>query len=451
MKKIFAGCLSVLMLTLTVGCQNKPPLSDDTHSSQALSDILNQDDASNLFDSASFLHSQTEESSVVESSVTESSVTESSVTESSVMESSVMESSVTESSVQESSVMESSVTESSVMESSVMESSVTESSVQESSYTAPVSQAEPQPKPNEPIVNAYQPYTAARLQRDIDALCRRYPDLITQFPIGLSTQGRVITCVTLGSGSKKGCIVSGIHSREHITISFSMRCLEEFAQAYQKNEWYGEYNLRQLLNEYTLYFVPMCNPDGTEVSTNGAKPLVYGSSFSPDDYKLNANGVNLNRNFPYNWENQYTHQTMVPGDEKYAGPYAASEKETQALMALCADEGFSWLLDMHIVGNGMYWRDELNGEIPGDSRMREAITERCGYRYFGVSDDITTYSGGLENWFRSVYGKPSFCIEMVPYEQSGRVGTYIGLNSIFEDAVNWRQTKYTYLAAMVSG
>ena len=477
MKRKITGAIAVLCLMgLIAGCQTKPSeqsseqtgMSSLSPTTSAQSEVLVSESSvpessvressvpessvpeSSVIES-SVAESSIAESSVPESSMAESSIAESSVPESSVAEPSVAESSVAESSVPESTVVESSVAESSVVESSVLESSVAKSSVSEPSHTAVVSQVEPPPAVKQPIVDAYTPYTFARLQRDIDALCRRYPDLVTQYAIGVSAQGRKISCVTLGFGDKKGCIVSGIHAREHITVSFTMRCLEEFAQAYQNNEPYGAYDLRQLLNEYTLYFVPMCNPDGTEIATNGAQPLVYVNDFSPDEYKLNANGVNLNRNFPYNWENQYTHQTTVAGEEKYAGHYAASEKETQAIMSLCADEGFAWLLDMHVVGNGIYWRDEMNGAIEGDSRMRDAITERCGYRYFGMSDDVTIYSGGLENWFRYAYGRPAFCIEMVPYEQSGRVSTYIGLNSFFEEAVNWHQTKYTYLEAMVSG
>ena len=397
--------------------------------------------------------SMSESGDTADTGMKESSVPVSRVLESSVPVSRVQDVSVTESSVPNAQVSQTDVSQVSVpvQESYVHEISVNEPSVTEPQSSVAVSQAELPQVVGQPIVDVYTPYTAARLQRDIAALCRRYPDLVTQYIIGITAQGRKISCVTLGFGSKKGCIVAGIHAREHITVSFTMRCLEEFAEAYRRNEPYGEYDLRQLLQVYTLYFVPMCNPDGTEISVNGAQPLVAAADFSPDEYKLNGNGVNLNRNFPYNWEEQYTHQTFVAGEEKYAGDHAASEKETQAIMSLCEEEHFAWLLDMHVVGNGIYWRDEMNGPIEGDSRMRGAITERCGYRYFGESTDVTVYSGGLENWFRYAYGKPAFCIEMVPYEQSGRVSTYIGMSSFFEEAVNWPQTKYTYLAAMVSG
>ena len=299
------------------------------------------------------------------------------------------------------------------------------------------------------IVDAYQYYTSSAVYRDIDLLCERYPDIISSFNIGTSTKGKPIVCVALGRGDKEACVVAGIHSREHITISFTMRCIEEYAQAYRRNEYYGEYNVRSLLDEFTLYLVPMCNPDGTDISNAGEMPFVTAGRFEPDSYKMNANGVNLNRNFPFNWEAQYSDWPYVPGEDKYPGASAASESETQAIMQLCENHSFLWLLDMHIVGNGMYWRDEMNGIIEDDYNFTYSIANRCGYLVFGTSTDSSVYSGGLENWFRFAYKRPSVCIEMVPSAQAYISPTYRGFNTYFDDAVNWKQTRYTYLQAML--
>ena len=104
---------------------------------------------------------------------------------------------------------------------------------------------------------------------------------------------------------------------------------------------------------------------------------------------------------------------------------------------------------MHIVGNGMYWRDEMNGIIEDDYNFTYSIASRCGYLVFGTSTDSSVYSGGLENWFRFAYKRPSVCIEMVPSAQAYISPTYRGFNTYFDDAVNWKQTRYTYLQAML--
>ena len=302
----------------------------------------------------------------------------------------------------------------------------------------------------EKIVDYNTPYTSSRFNSDVIKLTNTYPELIRKSVAGYSEQGRVITLVTLGNGPRKACVIAGIHAREHITISFTMRCIEEYAKAYYGSGYYGEYNVRDLLNKYTIYFIPMCNPDGTEISVNGADPSVYIKDLDKDEYKANANGVNLNRNFPFNWDAEYKNQSKDPSNPSFAGAYGASESETQAIINLCDNNDFEWLLDMHILGHGMYWRDSKNGVIPGDYELTKALADRCGYAMFENTTESDGYSGGLENWFRGAYNKPSICIEMIPYSQGIRSDTYIGYNSFFDDALVWNKTKYTYLAALAA-
>ncbi len=298
------------------------------------------------------------------------------------------------------------------------------------------------------IVDAFRPYTSERVYNDINSLCDYYFNILAQFNIGESEKGAPIPCVTLGKGKKKALIVAGIHSREHISISFTMRCIEELADAYTRGGYYCGYDLRRLLSDYTLYIVPMCNPDGTDIATAGASPLVSLGSFDHDSCKFNANGVNLNRNFPYFWNEVYGNTKLRPGDESYPGTSAASEKETQALIKLCDENEFLWLLDMHILGNGIYWSDEGNGKIDGDYLLASSLASRCGYRLFPTTTGMPNYSSGLENWFRSAYKRPGLCVELLPYSQAYYTDLYSGYNGYFEQAVNWQQTRCTFLEAM---
>ena len=283
---------------------------------------------------------------------------------------------------------------------------------------------------------------------EIDALCEKYPDILDQEIISRSEKGSSIRCLTLGTGDKKALVVSGIHSRENITINFTMRCIEEFAESYVRDREYWGYDVRELLSEYTLYFVPMCNPDGLDISTAGAEPLIGYDDFDHDAYKLNANGVNLNRNFPFYWYEQYSEQTLSPGDEQYAGDSAASEKETQAIISLCDENDFLWMLDMHIVGGGIYWRDSGNGEVTDDWKLTNALASKCGLQTFENTADMADYSGGLENWFRYSCDRPGLCVELVSNQAANSVDTYRELNGIFERAVDWDNTKFLFLEAM---
>lgn len=296
------------------------------------------------------------------------------------------------------------------------------------------------------IVNCKKAYTPDQVYKDISYLKKSYPDIIKVSSIGKSVQNRDIKLIQLGKGKKKALIVGGIHSREHITVSYVMRVIEEYADAYKNNRKYGEYNIRTLLNKYTLYIVPMSNPDGTQIANTKDKPLYIPDYFKNDSFKGNANAVNLNRNFPYYWEGVtdgiYKNQT------NYRGTSSASEPETKAIIKLCNNNKFQFLLDMHILGGGIYWRDEGNGNIPNDYKLASAISKKCGYLLFENTTIESGYAGGLENWFRYAYNKPGLCIEMIPFNQYYLSDTYKEYNKYFEQAVEWSKTKYTFAEAM---
>lgn len=300
------------------------------------------------------------------------------------------------------------------------------------------------------IVNYTKAYTSDEVYRDIGLIAKQYPEAVTVSSAGKSTQGKDLPLVKLGHGSKKALITAGIHSREHLTITFTMLCLEEYAAAYtSKTGDYGGYNMKEMLNRYTLYIVPMMNPDGTDVVTKFTNPL-YNYTGSRMEFKSNANGVNLNRNFPFYWS-QITDggaSTKYTDVQKYKGPSAGSEAETKAIMNLCKQNRFEWLFSMHLRGNCIYWRDTASGTIPNDWALTQKLVDKCGYWAVGTSTETNDFGGGLENWFRGTYGRPGFCIELVP----SNIPSPTDNSSYHRDyvkATNWTKTKYTFVQGML--
>ncbi len=296
------------------------------------------------------------------------------------------------------------------------------------------------------IVNYNQAYTPEQVYKDISYLQSSYPDIIKVSTIGKSVKKRDIKLIQLGKGSKKALIVGGIHAREHITVSFVMRSIEEYADAYCNNKSYGGYNIRSLLDKYTLYLVPMSNPDGTQIANTSEKPLYVSPYFENDSYKGNANGVNLNRNFPFCWEGAT--DGLNKNQTNYRGPSAGSEPETKAIIDLCSKNNFQFMLSMHILGGGIYWRDAGNGTINNDYKLASGLSKKCGYLLFENTTVKSEYAGGLENWFRYKYKKPGFCIEMIPFRCYDLSETYKGYNTYFEKSIDWSNTKYTFAEAM---
>ncbi|HMC80006.1 MAG TPA: DUF2817 domain-containing protein, partial [Acidimicrobiia bacterium] len=118
------------------------------------------------------------------------------------------------------------------------------------------------------------------------------PVPVQTLTLGRSVQGRPITAVEFGDpGAQRKLLVVGcIHGDEPAGIAIA-RQLERLTPPPGIDVWVIE-NL---------------NPDGTAANT-----------------RQNANGVDLNRNFPYNWQ-----PLESPGAAMYSGPASLSEPESQ--------------------------------------------------------------------------------------------------------------------------
>lgn len=309
------------------------------------------------------------------------------------------------------------------------------------------------------IVNYLKRPAYVSVEREIKALAKKYPDLIQTEVIGSSVQGRNLTVMKVGKGKYKALAVAGLHAREHITVSYLMRCVEEYCKAFRSQSGkYEGYDIKNLLSVYTLYVVPLVNPDGLEIIREKAQPNVT-ITYRPDpitgkvatlaDYKTNANGVNLNKNFPLLWNKTDT-KRPTPDAENYKGTSVASEPETRALMGLCKENDFLWLASFHVRGDCIYWSDALNPSVGRSEEMVDKLKSRCGFYKCPTSDNVNGFGGGFENWFRQEYQKPGFCIELMPLDIK-----VSGLNSAnqksFDHCVRWDSTKTVLPIMMIYG
>lgn len=128
-------------------------------------------------------------------------------------------------------------------------------------------------------------------------LCRRISS------IGTSVQGRPITANWYGNGPRVVAFIGGIHGNE----TSSINTMNSFMDNLERNS-------RQIPSDKTIVVIPNANPDGYALKS-----------------RFNANGVDLNRNFPTNdWRNDASGPGYVnqPGR---GGNSPLSEPEAQAL------------------------------------------------------------------------------------------------------------------------
>ena len=161
-------------------------------------------------------------------------------------------------------------------------------------------------------------------------------------------------------------------------LSCAARILEDFT--YQR-EFVGDAtgadassrharNRRSAMSAGTLWLVASMNPDGQAAQD-----------------RHNANQVDLNRNFPYNWQ-----PLGEPGDGQYAGTGPASEPETQAMVNFIAqlrpDIAIWYHQDLYVISPS-------EGR---EGRIRARYAELTGLPMGGISGG--TYTGIAATWAR---------------------------------------------------
>lgn len=286
------------------------------------------------------------------------------------------------------------------------------------------------------IIDPHFPYTYRRTLCAVKQLVCRYRGLLRLGETGSSEQGRNIPCLVLGTGRRKVILLGSIHGREYVTTGYLLRCVEEYVLNFQKGEMYGEFDLQSVLREFSFYILPLSNPDSVEIALGRALPSFKGVDFCAYTYKNNGRNVNLNANFPFEWQ-------AVP-KERQGGSFAASEKETRFIVSLCEKHCFEKALSFHTRGGCIYWRDSVNGCIPTDRECAESISARCNLELCPVTADKKDCAGGFENWFRCKYNRVAMCVELVNDETA----PFDLACKEFERYTDWEHTRFVPLAAV---
>lgn len=199
----------------------------------------------------------------------------------------------------------------------------------------------------------------------------RPSDFLGDEVIGTSAGGRDITAWHRGTpGGTVILVVGVIHGNENAGLPILDRL--------------GELPLPA---GYDLWLLPLLNPDGYA-----------------NDVRGNANGVDLNRNFPHDWT-----PIAQPGDWQWSGPGPGSEPETQAYMA------FTQRVQPALT---LWYHQDLNRVSPSSGRdgpLRQRYAALTGLPYETVSGVGSVYTGVAATWTRrTLPDAMSFIVELGP-------------------------------------
>lgn len=272
------------------------------------------------------------------------------------------------------------------------------------------------PRPKEyNIVQTNQEYGYDDLVEDITALKNKYPFIQTEI-IGKSVMGKSIYAIRLGIGSKEIFYSGDWHANEHLTGPLLMKFVEDYSRAYSQNRTLNGYDIKYLYRNASIWIVPMVNPDGVELVQEGIttsspyyQTVMSINNWSRDfsSWSANIRGVDLNHQWPADWEEEAARSPSKPSPKKYGGPKPLSEPESISVYNFTLKHSFRMVLTFHSQGQVIYWG--FKDLEPAESR---GIVNRFAV-LTGYIPEKTAYSGaGYKDWFIQEYRKPGFTIEV---------------------------------------
>lgn len=200
--------------------------------------------------------------------------------------------------------------------------------------------------------------------------------------IGYSGGGRPLTARRFGSGDRVLLLVGGIHGGWEANTVRLMGELTDYFALHPQDVPPG----------VALVIVPVANPDGL------ARGRVWAG-------RLNANGVDLNRNWACNWSpTAYWQQTRVN-----PGLSAFSEPETQVLSAYVQLLRPAAALFYHSAANGVF--AGACGGDHGSVALSAVYGAAAGYRY-GVPFSAYPVTGTAADWLDGL-GIPAADVELI--------------------------------------
>ncbi len=199
---------------------------------------------------------------------------------------------------------------------------------------------------------------------------------VKQRTFGHSEKGRTIEGYEVGSGEEVLFLFGGIHGNEMGTV--------------------------ELLNQLVMTITA----DPTLVATTKKViivPLVNPDGYHDGIYRNNANGVNVNRNFPT------TEWIVYPDQDTFAGDKPFSERESQTIKAIVEEYKPDVMIAFHSQGG------VVSPEAGAESMALAAwYIEQSGYIYFNDWD----YPGTATRWFTESTGNPSLTVEVTDHAKS---------------------------------
>lgn len=294
----------------------------------------------------------------------------------------------------------------------------------------PGSSVSPYPQPSNFALGTMGGFlTYQQLLDNLDSMASKYPHLITPRtvidPNNLTHENRPLYWVrmsdnpTVDENEPEALYTALHHAREPLALSQLIYYMWYLLENYDTND-----EVKYLLENTELYFLPCINPDG----------YVYNETNNPSGGGLwrknrrnNGNGtygVDLNRNYGYAFAHDNVGSSGNSNSDTYRGPSAFSEPETQNVRDFCNAHDFIFSLNYHTYGDLLIYPWAYNDQLTADSteyrNYAAVMTRENNYRYGTNMETIGyTTNGDADDWFYGEQTTKNKILTMTPEASGG--------------------------------
>ena len=253
-------------------------------------------------------------------------------------------------------------------------------------------------------------YSLSEMEIKLDELYTKYgpdgthnPNIIQErFIAGISIEQRSILMFRLGKNIDNPAVFycACTHAREPVAMMSLLHLMFWLGENYKENPLtIDERRAKSLIDNHTLWIMPLNNPDGYD----------YNEEIQPSGGGLQrknrrpgtcsgqtSNGIDLNRNYAYDWGINNTGSSGNSCSQVYRGPLAFSEPESRIKRDFIGHtnniitnmKNIKISLHTHTYGNLLIYPNELPSEYK--NIYTTLGLEMSKYNNYLVGDDLET-------------------------------------------------------------
>lgn len=256
----------------------------------------------------------------------------------------------------------------------------------------------------------------------VEGLTVRYP-FLRSFRWGESVLGRPLLGLGWGEGARRVFYSAAHHGNEWITATLLLQFAESLCVARMEESGLFGVEAAALWEKAQIELAPLVNPDGVDLVSGAledaaivqaatALAAAYPAIPFPSGWKANIRGVDLNLQYPADWERareiKFAQGYTQPGPRDYVGEAPLSAPESRALYYYTLEMKPERILAWHTQGEVIYWK-YLDYEPAGSRTLAARFSAVSGY-----ACEETPYASGFagyKDWFIRQFNRPGYTVE----------------------------------------